>query len=104
VTSRQGPAAAEEQAELQALRDRAVTSGREVGDTVAALAARVAAAGTPQAWAHRKAAEARSRAWQAACRTAARPLAAGWPKLAAWAGIPAGVIVLVAMWQHRRHS
>jgi ferric-dicitrate binding protein FerR (iron transport regulator) len=89
VTGRPGPAAAEEQAELQVLRNQADAAGREVADTLAALADRLADAGDPRAWARRRlsAAGANPR------RAAGWPMGTGWLMLG---GAAAGIIVMTA--------
>lgn len=94
-------ATAEEKTELRVLRARAAESGRELSDTAAALAGKLAEAGSPRQWARRKAADAEARAWQAARRAAVRSARVGWPKVAVTTGLL--VIVAVAVtWQHRR--
>lgn len=109
MTSRQGPAAAEEQAELRMLRDRADLAGREVSETVVALAGKLSEAASPRAWARRKAAGVRAAAGQITGKATGilrRPAGVGRARLAA-AGATAGVLVIVAVavrWQHGRYS
>lgn len=94
---RPGPATAEEQAELRALREQADATRREVGDTLAALATRVADA-DPRKLAGRKAAAAWAAARRAVRRAAARPGLAP-------AGVTAAIVVVAAVavfWQHHR--
>jgi hypothetical protein len=103
----QSPAAAEEQAELRALRERADATGREVGDTVAELAARLADGADPRAWARRKAARAGTRAKVVVRRVARLPEGAGRPRMTAIAVVPAVLAVTVAvavLWQRRRQA
>lgn len=99
-----GAAATEEQAELRALRARAEATAREVSETAAALASRLADEANPRMLLRRKVAVAKSRAWQAARRAAGEPAAR--LRMAAAAGAAAGLIlVAVAVtWQHRRHG
>ena len=99
-----GAAAAEEQAELRALRARADTTGREVSETAAALADRLAETARPRRLLQRTATQTRARAWHAARRAAGEP--AVRLRLAAAVGAAAGLIlVAVAVsWQHRRHG
>jgi hypothetical protein len=100
---RPGPAEADEQAQLRALREQADTTGREVSETVAALATRLAETVSPRALARRKLADVRAAAWRAARGAAdSRPRA----RLAATAAITTGLVVLAVavVWQHRRHT
>jgi hypothetical protein len=78
---------AEEHTELQVLHAQAVADGREVADTLAALAARLAEAKNPRRWAARKVA-------------AALPARPSWPILALTAGTLA-LVALAVTWQHR---
>lgn len=102
-----GPAAREEQAELQVLRARVDATGQEINDTMTALAGRLAEADPAEA-VRRKAAGAMATAAKAAGRAAGKPgrrAAAGQPGLAV-TGVT-GIIVTVALavlWQHRRHG
>jgi hypothetical protein len=97
-------AAAEEQAELRALRARADTTGHEVSETAAALAGRLAETARPRTLIGRIAAQAGTRARQAARQAVSEPAAR--LRLAAAAGAAAGfILVTVAVtWQHRRRG
>ncbi|HEY2269879.1 MAG TPA: hypothetical protein VGI96_45180 [Streptosporangiaceae bacterium] len=99
-----GAAAAEEQAELRALRSRADATGQEVSLTAAALAGRLAETARPRTLIRRTAAQAGTRARQAARRAVGEPAAR--LRLAAAAGAAAGLIlVAVAVtWQHHRRG
>jgi hypothetical protein len=77
MTARHDPAAAEEQAELHALRSQADAAGCEVADTVAALADRLTTAASPRAWARIRMAEVQARARLATRRAAGRPAPSG---------------------------
>jgi hypothetical protein len=83
-------AEAEERTELYVLHNQAVADGREVADTLAALAARLEEARNPRRWAVRKAA-------------AVLPARSAWPILALTAGTLA-LVALAATWQHRRRT
>jgi hypothetical protein len=98
----QSAATAEEEAELRMLRARAEATGREVGDTAAALASRLAEDASPRMLVRRTAARAKARAWHAVRGTQGQR--AGRLRLAAAAGVTTGlVLVTVAViWQHRR--
>ncbi len=100
MTRKQGLAAFEEGAELRALRERADTTGRDLSDTVAALAGRLAQEASPRAWARRRLVAARTRAAQ-------RVALPGGPRLAAVAGVASGLMVIAAaavLWQHRHRT
>lgn len=99
-----GAAAAEEQAELRALRSRADATGQEVSETTAALAGRLAEAARPRMLLRRTAARAGTRARQAAREAVSEPAAR--LRLAAAAGAAAGfILVAVAVtWQYRRRG
>jgi hypothetical protein len=115
-------AGAEEQVQLLVLRQRAAATGRELNQTVAALADRLAETASPRrlarGLAHHMAAAAGSRARRAATRATALPARAAAraaalparttaPKLALSAGVTTGILVFVAVavtWQHRRRS
>ena len=91
-----GPAQAEEQAELRALRARTAADARQAGDTLAALTGRLNEEARPQAAARRLAG-----------RLVRRPVVAVRGRLAVSVGVPAGIIVIavaVVLWQHRRAS
>jgi hypothetical protein len=93
-------ATAEERTELRVLREQVTADGRELGETVAALAERITQAGNP--WRHaRSVVLARTR--QAVRRAAARPVRVGWPKLAVTTGVLA-IVAAAVTWQHRRHG
>jgi hypothetical protein len=106
----QSPATAEEQAALRVLHGRAVSTGRELNDTVAALADRLTESASPRRWARRKAADAGARARHAAVRAATTlPARAGRPGLAISAGVTTGILIFAAVaiavtWQHRRRG
>jgi hypothetical protein len=111
VTRKPGPAAAEEQAELRALRARTADDTRQAGDTLAALADRLNTEARPPALARRAAASLRAKAAQAprrlAQQLAGRPAVAVRGRTAVAVGVPAGILVIavaVALWQHRRAS
>lgn len=110
MTRRHGPAAAEEGAELLVLRSQADATGREVADTVAAIAGRLADAGDPRVWARRSLAAARARAWLAARQATGWPTGAGCPAGGRWlslGGASAGIIVMTAatlVWKRRRRG
>jgi uncharacterized membrane protein len=108
-----GAAAKDEQAELRALREAADKSAREAGDTIAALAGKLAEARHPERWLRRYAAVAGHQAVQstrhalngagqatrqfpAKARTAGRSAISGTMRRPALAGLPAGAIALVA--------
>jgi hypothetical protein len=106
-------ARAEEETELRVLREQVAADGRELSETVAALAGRMTEAGSPWRQARRAVlASTRQAVRRAAAppvragwpsRAAALPVRAGWPKLA----MTTGVLVIVAVavtWQHRRHT
>jgi hypothetical protein len=105
-------AGAEEHTELLVLHNRAAETGRELADTVTALADKLTEAASPQRWARKKAAEAAARTGRKAADAAgmARRAVRRAPTLPARVGRPglaltAGVFVLVAVavtWQHRR--
>jgi hypothetical protein len=109
VSHKPGPATVEERAELRALREQADTDGRDLGDTVAALAARLAAEASPQAWARHGLTAARTAAAQVSRRavgTLTLPVGRSRVRLAAAAGA-ASVLVIVAaaaMLRQRRRS
>jgi hypothetical protein len=63
VSHREGPASAEERAELRGLRYQVEVTEREIGDTLAALTGKLAQA-SPQAVLRRRAAAAAARARQ----------------------------------------
>jgi len=97
-------AAAEEQAELWALRARADAAGQEVSETAAALAGRLAETARPHTLIRRAAAQAGTRVRQAARQAVSEPAAR--LRLAAAAGAAAGLILaaVAVTWQHRRRS
>jgi hypothetical protein len=97
---RRGPAAAEEEAELTALRQQADAAACEVAAAAAALAARLEAAVHPRAWVRRGLTGARARA----ARSAGGALP-GRGRLRLAGGIAALVAVTataVAWQRHRR--
>lgn len=99
MTRKPGPAEAEEQAELSAARDRAADA-RQTGDTLAALAGRLAETTRPLALARRARAGLRTEAGEARWR-----LVRARGRMTAAVGVPAGVLVIVAasvFWQRRR--
>lgn len=103
MKGKQSLAAFEEEAELRALRERADTAARDLGDTVAALAGRLAQEASPRAWARRGLAAARTRAMHRFALTKRQ----GLPGPAALAGAASGLLVIVAaavLWQHRRRA
>ena len=104
MTAGHNPAAAEEQAELHALRSQADAAGCEVADTVAALADRLTAAACPRAWARRRMAEVRARARRSTRRATGRPAPTG--RLQLRGTIAALVVVTVAAiaWQRHRRA
>jgi hypothetical protein len=109
MTRKPGPAEADEQAELHALRDRAAADARQAGDTLAVLTGRLTEAARPPALARRAAASLRSQAGQATRRLAQRlverPVIAVRGRMAVAVGVPAGIVVIavaVVFWQHRR--
>ena len=103
MKARPGPAAAEEEAELRALRQQADAAAREVAVTAAALASRFEAAVHPRAWARRRLSGARAQAGQVTRRVGRALPGDGRLRLAG------GIAVLVLLtstavaWQrHRR--
>jgi|tagenome__1003787_1003787.scaffolds.fasta_scaffold20789251_2 hypothetical protein len=103
MKARHGPAAAEEEAELAALRQQADAAAREVAATAAALASRLEAAVNPRTWARRRLAGVQARAGQAARRLGGARRSDGRRRLAG--GIAAVVLVTataVAWQRHRR--
>jgi hypothetical protein len=103
VRRKQGLAAFEERAELRTLRERADTTGRDLSDTVAALAGKLAQEASPRAWARRRLAAARTRA----VHRLALARRSGLPRAAAVAGAASGLMVIVAaavLWQHRHRT
>jgi hypothetical protein len=109
MTRKPGPAQADEQAELHALRDRAAADARQAGDTLAALAGRLTEVARPPVLARRAAASLRTQAGQATRRLAQhlaeRPVIAARGRIAVAVGLPAGVVVIavaVVFWRHRR--
>ncbi len=104
MTRERGAAAAEEQAELRALRARAEATGQEVSETATALAGRLAEAARPHTLIRRTAAQAGTRVRQAAREAVSEPAAR--LRLAAAAGAAAGFILVAvaATWQHRRRG
>lgn len=107
---KQSLATFEERAELRALRERADTTGRDLGDTVTALAGRLAQEASPRAWARHGLAAARIRAaamTRQAAHRLAHPAGPGRIKLVAVAGTASGLMVIVTaavLWQHRHRS
>ena len=96
MTRKPGPAQAEEQAELRALRARTAAGTEQAGDTLAALTGRLAEAARPPALARRAAASLRGR-MAASLRG----------RMAVAVRVPAGILVIavaVLLWQHRRVS
>jgi hypothetical protein len=96
MTRKPGPAQAEEQAELRALRARTEAGARQAGDTLAALTGRLNEEARPQAVARRLAG-----------RLVRRPVVAVRGRLTVAVGVPAGILVIavaVVLWQHRRAS
>jgi hypothetical protein len=115
VTRKPGPAQAEEQAELRALRARAAADTRQVGDTLATLAGRLTESARPPVLARRTTGALRARAGQAprrlaqrlAPRLAGHPVAAMRGRMAIAVGVPSGILIIavaVVFWQHRRAS
>ena len=103
MTARHNPAAAEEQAELLALRRQADAAGCEVAGTVAALADRLTAAARPRAWARSRMAEVRARARRATRRAAGMPAPTGRLRLGGTIAALVVVTVAAVTWQrHRR--
>ncbi len=96
MTRKPGPARAEEQAELRALRARTAANARQAGDTLAALTGRLNEETRPPAVARRLAG-----------RLVRRPAVAVRGRLAVAVAVPAGFLVIAAavlLWQHRRTS
>jgi hypothetical protein len=104
MTAWHDPAAAEEQAELHALRSQADAAGREVADTVAALADRLTAAASPRAWARNRMAEVRARARRAARRAAGMPVPTGRLRLGGTIAAFVVVTVVAFTWQRHRRA
>jgi hypothetical protein len=109
MTRKPGPAEADEQAELHALRDRAAADARQAGDTLAVLADRLTEAARPPVLARRATASLWTQAGQAARRLTQRlterPVIAARGRMAVAVGVPAGVVAVamaVVLWQHRR--
>jgi predicted nucleic acid-binding protein len=102
VTARRGPAAIEEHAELEQLRDRVDRTGHEAAQTLAELAGRLAQARHPQAVARRLSARARHQAELAAKRVRAVLDEHRAVKQAALAAIPVAGVVAVTVVAHRR--
>lgn len=111
MTRKPGPAQAEEQAELRALRARAAADTRQAGDTLAALTGRLTESARPPVLARRTTGVLRARAGQAPRRLARRlagpPVAAVRGRMAIAVGVPSGILIVavaVVLWQHRRAS
>jgi hypothetical protein len=102
VTARRGPAAIEEHAELEELRDRANRTGQEAAQTLAELAGRLAQARHPRAIARRLSDRARHEAARARKRVRAALADHRAVKQAALAAIPVAGVVAVTMVAHRR--
>lgn len=109
MTHKPGPAQAEEQAELRALRARTAADARQAGDTLAVLTGRMAEVARPPVVARRTAVAARTRAGQAVRqlpqRLVPRPAVAVRSRMAVAVGVPAGIVAValaVMLWQHRR--
>ena len=105
-----GPATSEERTELRALREHADMTGRDLSETVAVLAGRLADGTSPRAWSRRPLAASRTRAAVVARRAAGRltfPAGSHRIKLAASTGTVCGLVVILAaavLWQHRRRT
>ena len=99
-----GAAAAEEQAELRALRSRADTTGQEVSETAAALTGRLAEAARPRTLIGRIAAQAGTRARQAARQAVSEPAARLRPAAAAGAAVGLILVTVAVTWQHRHRG
>jgi hypothetical protein len=95
-------ATAEEESELKVLREQVAADGRELGETVAALAGRLAEAGNLRLRARGTATAVVSRARQAARQAVTRAGRFG-PKVAMTTGILVVAAVAVS-WQHRRRG
>ncbi|HET9974115.1 MAG TPA: hypothetical protein VFQ68_38190 [Streptosporangiaceae bacterium] len=107
MTRKPGPARAEEQAELRALRARTAADARQAGDTVATLAGRLTESARPPTLARQAATALRTRTAQATRRLARRPVVAVRGRMAVVVGVPSGVLIIavaVVLWQHRRAS
>jgi hypothetical protein len=102
MTAPHDPAAAEEQAELHALRSQADAAGCEVAGTAAALAERLTAAASPQAWARSRMAAARAR--RATRRWAVRPVPTGRLRLGGTVAAFVVVTVVAFTWQRHRRA
>jgi hypothetical protein len=102
MTRKPGPAEAEEQADLSALRDQADADTRRVGDSLAALTGNLSESTRPTALARRGGVALRAEAGQATWR-----LVRARSRMAVAVGVPAGILVIVAaavLWQRRRAS
>ncbi len=107
MTRKTGPAQAEEQAELRALRARTAADARQAGDTLATLAGRLTESTRPPVLARRAATTLRARTAEATRRLARRPVVAVRGRMTVLVGVPSGVLVVavaVVLWQHRRSS